>query len=320
VTRRDNCTRENPCTACGHPIRGRKAHCQWFAERRGVWCANAATLNGTPGTPHKGGWKHWLAPAQPRAPRAAYVATRPAPAPDAPRPDFASLARAFTRAMTPGQLEHLAGKLQLRPDALQRYRVGWATAAELAATGTRCQHDGAWTFPMFNAAGQCTGIRLRVPGFKYAVAGSDGSGLFLPTGLAAARGGLLLAPEGPTSAGALCQLGYVAAGRPNNRAGVEHLRQLCRDLRPRTLVIVGDNDARENPTTGREEWPGLEGAESTAAALRGTVRDVRVMLPPSGIKDARAWLHARATHADVWREIAALTPNRLTFSPGRLTA
>jgi hypothetical protein len=312
---RDRTTKQNPCPVCSHPQRGRTGHCVFFAERRGVWCANAAMLNGTAGTPHKGGWKHWLAPAQPGA---AYVPTRIAPQPDAPRPDFARLARRFAASLTPGQLQHLAGKLHLRPDALARFRVGWATADDLAATGTRCQHDGAWTFPMYDAAGQCSGIRLRVPGFKYAIAGSDGSGLFLPTGLAAARGGLLLAPEGPTSAAALCQLGYVAVGRPNNRAGVEHLRHLCRDLRPRTLVVVGDNDERHNAALGRSEWPGLEGAEATAAAIRGACRDVRVMLPPALIKDARAWLHAGARVIDIHRQIESACA--ATAAAGRRSA
>lgn len=213
-------------------------------------------------------------------------------------PDFAKLAKRFTRAMTPGSLEHLAAKLGLHARVLQSLGVGWVTAEELAELNTSCKTDGAWTFPMSDVVADkvvITGIRLRtVDGFKYAVAGSDGSGLFVPRNYRQYRGSMLLLPEGPTSCAALIQLGFYAVGRPNNRAGVSHLQRLARLLNPSRIVVVGDNDQKPDCT-----WPGLEGAEFIAGELQRYCKDVRILLPPDGVKDARKWLHGGARVVDV---------------------
>ncbi|MDB5298030.1 MAG: hypothetical protein JWO31_4013, partial [Phycisphaerales bacterium] len=176
--------------------------------------------------------------------------------------------------------------------------VGWATAAQMEAAGTACHADGLWTFPLRDPDGSVVGIRVRTrSGKKYAVTGSDGSGLFVPSGLTGIT--QLILPEGPTSAAALLTAGFAAAGRPNNAAGADQAVRLCRRLRPTRVVVLGDNDFKppdDKFPAGR--WPGREGAESVATALRRAVPDVRVVLPPGpdhglgpdGVKDARAWL------------------------------
>lgn len=310
MSRRDSCTRQHPCPACGHPQRGKTAHCHWISGRNGprsgVWCANMPTLNGVRGEPSGGGgWRHWLTPL---AARAAYVPAAK-PEQDAPRIDYTAHTRRWTAACTTaGPLAHLAGKLKLQPWALAMFRVGWAKSIDgvIDGTDTPYRGDGVWTFPMTdgvlsrsNPYGAVLGVRVRtINGDKFSLRNPlAGDGLFVPTGVTSCRGGLLLLPEGPTSATALCQLGFVAVGRPNNRAGLARANSLIHSLAPRTVVLVGDNDQRFNDKLGRNEWPGRDGAIDVAAGLRH--HDVRLILPPPGIKDARAWLHAGAVRVDV---------------------
>lgn len=306
IPRTHRFTVAEPCPACGRPARGRNDWCFRTSDGASFWCGRAATLAGKPGRPHKSGWFHDLPGGDAAPPRL----SAPMPRRRAePAPDFAALARRFRNALTPGRLQHLAGKLGLGAAALTRLRVGWASRADLAATGTglRGDDDGAWSFPMEDGAGNVVGIRLRaVGGGKFAVRCSDGAGMFVPHQPPLGPGLHLLLPEGPTSAGALLQLGFAAVGRPNCRAGIEHLRVLIRRLQPARVVVFGDNDEQFNETRGVVEWPGRDGAAAVAANLAVACRDVVVALPPPGIKDARAWVLAGARVSDVWDRIDEL--------------
>jgi hypothetical protein len=175
-----------------------------------------------------------------------------------------------------GPLEALAAELGLSAASLRRIGAGWVGADALAMVETTCRGPGCWAFPMHSSDGRVVGIRLRSPsGFKYAVAGGA-EGLFLPRDLSSAA--QLLVAEGPTDTAALLDLGFAAIGRPSCSGGMRQTASLVGRLHCNSIVIVSDNDE-----------PGLRGAAVLGAVLRPHVADVRVIRPPGGIKDARAW-------------------------------
>jgi hypothetical protein len=219
-------------------------------------------------------------------------ATTPRPVP--PR-DLGNLAVAHRQAVNRDRLHALAKSLGLSAEALEALGIGWAAE----------QHS--WSFPMWDAAGCVLGIRLRRPnGFKFSVKGGH-EGLFLPSGQSGGRGPLLVG-EGPTDTAALLDLGFSdVAGRPSCTGGVKLLVELVGRRRPREVVILADNDA-----------PGRRGADYLASALAAYAPAVRVIAPPAGVKDARAWLQAGGTGADFLRAIAESPKRRLQIRTARV--
>jgi phage/plasmid primase-like uncharacterized protein len=187
------------------------------------------------------------------------------------------------------QLEALACSLGLSVLALTTLGIGWSTFHQ------------AWSFPMTDATGYVVGIRLRRPnGFKFAVTGSK-EGLFLAT--ADPTEPRLVISEGPTDTAALMCLGFRRiAGRPSCNGGLRLVIQLCQRHRPTEVVIVADADE-----------PGQRGADNLASALLAYVPTVRVIAPPEGIKDARAWLQAGGTRDDLECAIEAAAERRLSM-------
>ncbi len=185
------------------------------------------------------------------------------------------MAERYAAAVGADALARFAAELSVSVEALQRLRIGW---------------DGeAWTFPMADAAGVVTGIRRRLlNGRKLSVKGGR-EGLFVPVELPTSD--LLLITEGPTDCAALLTLGFASVGRPSCRGGVP---LVCDVARGRDAVIVADCDE-----------PGRLGAETLAVALALACPSARVIRPPAGIGDARAWVQAGGTHADVQRTINA---------------
>jgi hypothetical protein len=205
------------------------------------------------------------------------------------KPDFAKLAADFRQAVKPEALDKLAVALGVSSENLRRLGIGWSGK------------NRAWSFPMSNAAGDVLGIRLRLPGgCKLSIKGGK-EGLFLPEGIGA--GGPLLVCEGPTDTTALLDLRFSAFGRPSCMGGVKLLVELVRTHRPEGVVIVADADA-----------PGQRGAESLATVLLAYSTSVRIIAPPSGVKDAREWKRRGATTADVQAAINAAPVRRLTVS------
>jgi DNA primase len=139
---------------------------------------------------------------------------------------------------------------------------------------------------MYNSAGGIIGIRLRRPnGFKFSVTGSR-SGIFLPVDTP--WSGTLLITEGPTDCGAMLDLGFSCIGRPDALSCIGIVAELVRQRGYNNVVVVGDDDA-----------PGQRGAESLASTLRAISKNVRIIFPPNGVKDAREWKGCGATRADV---------------------
>jgi hypothetical protein len=68
------------------------------------------------------------------------------------------------------------------------------------------------------------------------------------------------------------------------------------------VVIMADGDE-----------PGQRGAENLASVLVAYAPAVRVIRPPEGIKDARAWLQAGGTRQDVQKLIDITVARRLVI-------
>jgi hypothetical protein len=207
-----------------------------------------------------------------------------------PAQDFAVQVTQYQRAVNPSRLDALALHLGLTVATLQRFGIGWSN------------WHRAWTFPMRHTDGKIIGIRLRLPsGRKLAVKGSK-DGLFVPDSMDLDAPVQLLIAEGPTDAAALVDLGFPAVvGRPSCTGGIKLLAELVRRVQPREAVVMADGDE-----------PGQRGADNLANVLLCYCPVVRVITPPAGIKDARAWLLAGAANVDLERAIAAAPARQLT--------
>jgi DNA primase len=148
------------------------------------------------------------------------------------------------------------------------------------------------------------GIRLRRPsGFKFSVKGGR-EGLFIPSGSGGVGPGQpLLVCEGPTDTAALLDLGFEGVvGRPSCTGGVRLLTELVKRRQRPEVVIVADGDE-----------PGRRGAAHLASVLLGYAPAVRVISPPAGVKDARAWRQSGCTREEVDRAIRAAPVQRLVI-------
>ena len=188
--------------------------------------------------------------------------------------DWPRLAATFTAKLTTARLSNLATALGLTVDSLARLNIGWST------------WHRAYSFPMRTADGAIVGIRLRKPdGFKYCVKGSR-SALFIPEGLIEAE--TLCIAEGPTDCAALLDMGLVAVGRPSCSGGVSQVLRLVRRLHCAGVMIVADGDQ-----------PGQAGANMLADELSSLMVELRIVTPPSDIKDAREWRQHGATASEL---------------------
>lgn len=201
------------------------------------------------------GWLHYLRPDEQQ--KAKFV-IRDIPQ-KGPKPDFEKLVKDFQKRLSTRQLRWLASSLDVSVKSLQRLGVGW---------------DGsAFSFPMFDEKRNIIGIRRRYgSGQKFAIKGSS-NGLFIPEGLTG-RGALIIC-EGPTDCAAGLDFGFDAIGRPNCDSRIE---MTARFARGRKVTIIADNDL-----------PGVEGAKKLSRRLIACCPDVKIIVPPIGIKDLRQW-------------------------------
>ncbi len=155
---------------------------------------------------------------------------------------------------------------------------------------------------MTSPSGEILGFRFRRPdGVKFSVRGGK-EGLFLPDGVER-DGGPLLIVEGPTDAAALLDMGFRnVVGRPSCTGGIKLLVELVRRWQRPEVVIVADNDE-----------PGRRGADNLLTVLLVYAPSVRIIRPPDGIKDARAWLQAGGKHNDIEQAINAAPVRRLVI-------
>jgi hypothetical protein len=199
------------------------------------------------------------------------------------------------RNMSSGALEHCAGLLGLPSDALVRLGVGWSPTHQATA------------WPMRDADGRVIGIRLRCPftAQKWALAGSRAGLIFDPEAMRErAPGGRLWIVEGPTDTAALLSIGLEVVGAPSAGGSTELLVALARRIRPEEIVILADRD---------------EAGQRGAVRLRDAlviVAPVRIVTPPHGIKDARAWVCSGAVRMVVEAAADAAELLRIRLSYG----
>jgi len=274
-------SRQNPCPHCNNT--------DWCCCCESGWCCmRVASAKPT----KNGGWWHPTAdPAQTR-PRWRRGLRVVALADHRPRVEGIPLrAESYRRAMLPHLLDGLADGLGVSADSLSRLGVGLAldngrnAFADAGDVVRLTPATACFSFPMRDAGGEVVGIRLRQGDKKWSVSGGR-EGLFcsddLPTG------GRLLITEGPTDCAALLDLGYAAAGRPSCTGAIAQTVKLIERLRPVEVVIVADGDE-----------PGQRGAAALASVAALYVRKLRIIQPPPGIKDARAWKQSGASSADI---------------------
>lgn len=218
--------------------------------------------------------------------RTVYASSIPAPR------DLQTLADQYQEAVDPTSLSRLARVLGVTESGLRRLGIGWSGRA--------------WTFPMRNATGIVTGVRLRFPdGTKMAVKGGK-EGLFVPRGLR--DGTRLFISEGPTDTAALLDLGFDAIGRPSCTGGTGLIVRWVQQSLPTSIVICGDADGA-----------GIRGASSLASALSVYCRSVWVITPPHPHKDAREWLTAGATPGEVLAAIEMAPTRAITVTTRRVS-
>ena len=253
-------TRSKPCPICQRPD-----WCLIAPDGSAVICARI--VDGSVKRCGEAGWLHRLRDSddwQRSRTRTVRVKSKPIA-----RTDLAELAKSYCAAVQCGELEQLAHEIGVTEESMRRLGVGW---------------DGeSWTFPMTNAKRAIVGIRRRFPdGRKLSVKGGH-EGVFVPSDLS--DDNPLLIAEGPTDCAALLDLGFAVIGRPSCAGGLRFIPEYARG---RHAVIVADGDA-----------PGQRGAISLASVLRLYCPSVRIITPPDGTKDARAWKCAGMTREDI---------------------
>lgn len=218
------------------------------------------------------------------------------PQPSKPSPNWNNEARRFAKALTADLREELAAALKLPAACLDSLIVGWKA------------DESCWTFPECDATGSIIGLSRRY---------RDGSkknigqrGLTIPAGWRDRTGPVLLV-EGASDVLATTAANLSAIGRPSNVGGTDLLADLLHVLpADRAIIVIAENDAKP---TG--QWPGKEGAEKVAEALRTKLnRSVRIVYPPAEIKDAREWVHdltAGFAEVEDWSSIGATILNHV---------
>lgn len=268
-------SRQHHCPVCGKP--------DWCGvSQDGQFCICMRIGDGALRTTDNGGYLHKLDGSV--IPGRTW---REAPDDDRPEPvdttNWPMLAATFTSHVNEAWLQHLSCDLGVSVGSLKRLWIGWSP------------RNKAWSFPMYQVNGHACGIRLRSwHGRKWAIRGSR-QGLFIPQYFPYCLEHLrLFVAEGPTDAAALLDMGLFAIGRPSCRGMEKQVVQLAQQTAAGQVIIVADQDK-----------PGQDGAAHLASVLRHAGVRRKIITPPAGVKDIRAWKQAGATANDVLRLVDA---------------
>jgi hypothetical protein len=267
------------------PICGKPDWCSVSGDGGVVICMRVA--EGSVKTTPNGGYLHRLSPLPQRSYCRDFIVHNNRPG----RDDLPHLADYYSQQALrdPHHIEALAAQLDLPVWTLLKLGAGWSP------------RRGTYSFPMKSADGTTIGIRLRrKDGGKLAVRGSR-EGLFLPDNLD--QSDRVLISEGPTDCAALLSLGFQTIGRPSCVGGVAHVVDYVTRHVFGEAVVVSDGDEQ-----------GQRGAFGLAKTLCLYIREVRVITPPAGIKDARAWLNSGITAEVISNSIEHAEPLRLRYT------
>lgn len=205
------------------------------------------------------------------------------------------MARVFARNLTDAGRDHLALSLGVAPDALRRLQVGWNPVQQVSS------------WPMRNDVGDIVGVRLRDPvtAEKGGVSKSVNGVFYDPDQvLQSPQGARVWIGEGPTDTAALLTLRFIAIGCPFAGGGGGFIASIGHRIRPAEWVIVADADSK-----------GIEGAKRLQGDLVA-VAPVRIIYPPNGCKDARAWLGMGARRETLEAEADAAERFALEWTGG----
>src|SRR5262249_41634164 len=122
---------------------------------------------------------------------------------------------------------------------------------------------------------------------KYMVEGSKRA-LTIPVGWLerASAQGVLILPEGASDVAAAWTMGLAAVGRPGANLDPDILRELLSKVPGSVeVVLVGERDQKKDG-----KWPSVDGIRKLVPRID---RAVKVVLPPDGAKDVRAWLNSQ---------------------------
>jgi len=241
----------NPCPICKKPD-----WCVYSKDGQVAICARVS--EGSKKRCGDAGWLHVIGPDTGQTKNIKFKTSK-FDNTNTPKPDFERIASDCQERLSDRQLRWLGESLGITPKSLQRLCVGW---------------DGkAFSFPMYDENRKIIGIRRRFgDGKKFAVKGSC-NGLFIPQGLSDTEP--LFICEGPTDTAAALDLGVDAVGRPNCNSRID---MTVRFARGRKITIIADNDA-----------VGIEGAKILSKRVIECCPEVKIIIPPPGIKDLRQW-------------------------------
>lgn len=280
-------SRREPCRVCRKPD-----WCLHAREGGGFAGLSVCARVESPTRWGSAGWLHGKGPAGVRSSRSWRIDL------DFGRPtglNLPGLVRAAQARVTVAGLEVLAEELGVSSVSLQRLQVGRVSRDLSWRAGLR-RDSAAWCFPMQRPGSGVCGVRLRLDcGGKLSVRGGR-EGLFVPEDIDLAHGRLVIA-EGPTDTAALLDLGVPSIGRPSARGGSRLLERVAAAGRFDQIVVFGDRGST-----------GERGASDLALQLRLYCRDVRVVLPPCHLSDARDWVRSEGTRMRFERMVSDADP------------
>ncbi len=192
---------------------------------------------------------------------------------------FSILSQYYQQLLSPKLLGDLAIELGVSESSL--VRLGTGITAFGAAT----------TWPMRDYDGKVIGIHTRAQtgSGKRMMLGSKQGLFFDPAILGSHSMECIFVCEGATDTAALLSIGIDAVGAPSCGQCGPMLLGFCRKLNPSVIIFLADRDAH---------GAGSRGALKLQETLQSIAPSV-VIMPPEGIKDARAWIRHGADRATV---------------------
>lgn len=225
----------------------------------------------------RGGWLHFY-------PDSSYV-PKPVnipPRPPTPPQDFKSMLQRMRDLTSTANYEKLSDKLGVKVESLIELDAAWSRA------------HSAWAFPMRNPQREIVGIRLRnYDGDKWAVTGSK-QGLFIPRGVPFVEPAVIV--EGPTDAAAALSIGLYPIGRASCNCGADDINGYLSSLQVRRVVIVADNDDKDNG-----QRPGIDGAKRLQEKLKA-----KSCIWLTAEKDLRQFVNHGGTKEEVLSHVSQL--------------